>query len=96
MAEMAATDANHRIAYALTIAQQASASGESHKQWVIDRMVRALTGCILSVTAHTTDYGRAYTTTTSQESDEYRAWVAACTAGVDGPETYLWDTGIAP
>lgn len=46
--------------------------GEHHKQWVIDQMVRALTG------------------------DSYESWVAAHKHGEDGPDTYGWDTGIAP
>jgi hypothetical protein len=28
--------------------------------------------------------------------DEYEAWVADAKAGEDGPDTYRWDTGIAP
>jgi hypothetical protein len=28
--------------------------------------------------------------------DGYDAWIAAYQAGEDGPETYSWDTGIAP
>lgn len=46
--------------------------GEHHKTWVVDQMVRALTG------------------------SRYEEWVRAAKAGEDGPETYDWDTGIAP
>lgn len=28
--------------------------------------------------------------------DDYDAWVADACDGEDGPETYEWDTGIAP
>lgn len=28
--------------------------------------------------------------------DEYCAWVAEMKAGEDGPDTYTWETGIAP
>lgn len=46
--------------------------GEHHKAWVIDQMVRALTG------------------------DGYDEWVRRACDGEDGPNTYSWDTGIAP
>ncbi len=46
--------------------------GEHHKIWVIDQMVRAMTG------------------------DDYEAFVAAVCDGDCGPDTYTWDTGIAP
>jgi hypothetical protein len=46
--------------------------GDHHKQWVLDQVVRVLTG------------------------PGYDAWVTAQKAGEDGPESYSWDTGIAP
>ena len=46
--------------------------GEHHKTWVIDQMVRVLTG------------------------DRYNEIVAEACDGEDGPETYGWDTGVAP
>lgn len=46
--------------------------GAHHKQWVIDQVVRVLTG------------------------DRYDEWVRGIKDGVDGPDTYHWDEGIAP
>ena len=46
--------------------------GSHHKQWVIDQMVRALTG------------------------DQYEEWVERFNDGDEGPDTYLWEEGIAP
>ena len=46
--------------------------GDHHKTWVIDQMVRALTG------------------------DLYEKWVAEHCAGECGPDSYEWDTGVAP
>lgn len=46
--------------------------GSHHKTWVIDQMVRALTG------------------------DKYRTWVERVCDGNEGPDTYTWETGIAP
>lgn len=46
--------------------------GTHHKKWVIDQMVRALTG------------------------DKYPDFVAAYNDGDEGPNTYAWETGIAP
>ena len=57
--------------------------GAHHKAWVIDQMVRALTGC--------------QTTNAIQvANDEYKQWVKNARAGQDGAETYNWDEGIAP
>lgn len=58
---------------ALAIAMKSGGvDGSHHKAWVIDQMVRALTGTY------------------------YEAWVAEHNNGEDGPDTYEWDTGIAP
>lgn len=48
--------------------------GDHHKQWVLDQVVRILTG----------------------SEAAYADWVATHNAGEDGPNTYEWDTGIAP
>lgn len=86
-----------RIAYALEIAHEAGGvDGAHHKAWVIDQMVRALTGCP-TVTKTAADYrGQSYDYSAQGESDEYLAWVTLAKAGEDGPETYEWDEGIAP
>lgn len=70
--------------------------GAHHKQWIIDQMVRALTGCSMVERTAVDHRGRAYTYFTQGESDEYLAWVADYCDGEDGPETYSWDCGIAP
>lgn len=82
---------------ALEIAQcDGQVDGDHHKAWAIDQMVRALTGCPL-VEATAKDYrGEPYTYKTMGESAEYKAFVTAAKAGEDGPESYEWDTGIAP
>ena len=46
--------------------------GGHHKQWVLDQVVRILTGFA------------------------YEAWIRQYEDGDEGPETYKWDTGIAP
>ncbi len=73
-----------RIKRALELAVKYGGIDESHHQtWVIDQMVRELTGC----------------PTISQElgeSEEYLKLVREAREGEDGPETYDWDLGIAP
>jgi hypothetical protein len=70
--------------------------GAHHKNWVIDQMVRALTGCPL-VTTSSTDYaGKPYTYESQAESKEYQELVRQARAGEDGPETYEWDEGTPP
>jgi len=69
-----------RIRRALEIARSGMVDGAHHKAWIIDQMVRALTGCEES----------------EPESAEYWIWVANTKAGGDGPDTYQWDEGIPP
>ena len=54
------------------IIQYGGIDGAHHKQWLLDQIVRTLTG------------------------DAYENWVKEYQDGEDGPETYLWDEGIAP
>jgi hypothetical protein len=76
----------NRIAKALDVANcYGSIDGAHHKMWVIDQMVRALTGCP-DIPAEVS-FG---------EGDEYRKFLANHCKGVDGPDTYAWDEGIAP
>lgn len=88
---------DEKIARALEIAvRYGGIDGGHHKMWVIDQMVRALTGCP-EVTDQAIDYrGAPYSFTRQGESEEYLAWVREAKAGKDGPDTYGWDEGIAP
>lgn len=61
-----------KIEEALEFAEYGAIDGDHHKMWVIDQIVRALTGA------------------------DYEKWVKAFCDGEAGPETYEWDTGIAP
>lgn len=70
-----------RINNALDLAvEYGGIDGDHHKAWVIDQMIRELTGCPDAL----------------GESEEYREFVRKARDGEDGPETYDWDTGIAP
>lgn len=62
--------------------------GDHHKAWVIDQMVRALTGCC-------PNQGDGALPAFDNSAD-YIAFVADAKAGEDGPDTYAWDEGIAP
>lgn len=86
-----------RIAKALEFAvEYGSIDGAHHKDWVIDQMVRALTGCPM-VTVNALDWkGIPFQFEKQGESDEYRKLVADAKDGADGPDSYEWDTGIAP
>ena len=70
--------------------------GAHHKTWVIDQMVRALTGCPMVEKKFTDATGKAYKYEVQGESKEYDKLVKEACAGEDGPETYSWDEGIAP
>lgn len=87
----------HAIAKALQIAfQDSQIDGAHHKTWVIDQMVRALTGCPL-ITKGALDYRRQpYTYKGFGESELYKAFIKKHNAGEEGPDTYDWDLGIPP
>lgn len=86
-----------RIADALNFADSyGQEDGGHHKMWVIDQMVRCLTGCPLVEHTKNDAYGSPYTFQELGESDEYRTFIAEHNAGEDGPDTYHWDEGTAP
>ena len=67
-------------------AEFAYVDGDHHKMWVIDQMVRCLTGCPLEMRTAKDYKGRPYEYEALGESDAYRAFIG------DGE----WDEGIAP
>lgn len=79
-----------RIERALQYATQyGTIDGGHHKTWVIDQMVRALTGCPMTeLTSRFPDEnGNAYTYAGQGESEAYREFLAVSPG---------WDEGIAP
>jgi len=91
------TPEKHQIKKALDKAFQfGSTDGEHHKMWVIDQMVRALTGCPMVTKKSLDCNGIEYTYSAQGESEEYREWVTKFSDGEDGPNTYEWDEGRAP
>ena len=90
--EEVAADADRRIGQALHYASEyAYIDGAHHKMWVIDQMVRALTGCPMVEKSATDVRGTPYTYEAQGESDEYREFV-----GSDDEDAGEWDEGIAP
>lgn len=70
--------------------------GDHHKAWVIDQIVRTLTGCPL-VTKQGLDFsGKTYDYKALGESAEYLQLIEDACAGDDGPDTYTWDVGVPP
>lgn len=78
-------EAPERIRKALEYAQVGLFDGAHHKQWVIDQMVRALTGCPM---VEETAKDQSYVYQVQGESEHYQAWVRALDTD--------WDTGIGP
>jgi hypothetical protein len=86
-----------RIEQALSIAvRYGGFDGEHHKAWAIDQMVRALTGCPTVERSAVDARGKPYTFETFGESAEYLELVREACDGEDGPDSYVWDRGIAP
>ena len=86
-----------RIKRAIEVAVQCGGhDGEPHKAWVIDQMVRCLTGCPTETRTAKTRSGQVYSYEALGESDEYIRLIVEAKAGEDGPDTYDWDVGIPP
>ena len=76
-----------RIARALKYAESGVYDGDHHKMWVVDQMVRALTGCPVVIASAVDACGEPYRFEAQGESEEYLKFVR-----------YMgdWDEGIAP
>lgn len=86
-----------RIEKALEVANRyGGIDGGHHKMWVIDQMVRVLTGCPEIELTGMNVSGDIYKYTALGKSDEYLEWIEGYRGGEDGPEAYLWDIGVAP
>lgn len=87
----------HAIAKALQIAfESGQTDGDHHKAWVLDQMVRALTGCPLVEKTAIDWTKQPYKYKGFGESELYKAFIAKHNQGEDGPDTYEWDPGIPP
>lgn len=70
--------------------------GGHHKHWVLDQVVRILTGC-QPVPREAIDVnGKTYSYLALGESEGYLEWVKSYCQGPDGPDDYEWDTGVPP
>jgi len=89
-----------RIEKALSILMDwGQVNGIYQKAWVIDQVVRALTGSPVRQTEISNKQDIIYTDTVMLKSEPYRQWVALyCAPEVpDDPDTgYTWSEGIAP
>ena len=95
-----------KIALALELA--GCPDGEHHLHYIIDQMVRALTGCPVTEKSFTDCNGLVYNAEVQGESEEYEVWVARyegdCTCCLhDGEDdcvddcecdVYEWDVGV--
>lgn len=70
--------------------------GAHHKTWVIDQMIRALTACPIVQKRAVDANGNPYTFDAFGESEQYQRVVREACNSEDGPNTYEWDTGVAP
>ena len=82
-----ATEAGARIARALRYAAGGIPDGDHHKTWVIDQMVRALTGCPMVTKTAGGGLSGEYSYAAQGESGEYLEFIR--NAGE-------WEEGVAP
>lgn len=91
------TEAEQRIEKALKLAvRYCGIDGSHHKDYALDQVVRALTGCPMVQATAIGSNGQPYTYERQGESEEYVKLVAdACTEDGD-PEAYSWPVGTPP
>lgn len=71
--------------------------GSHHKDWLIDQIARILKGTKVIVKIAKWDNGyEEERFILDDASSEYNKWVADMCDGEDGPNTYIYDVGIAP
>jgi hypothetical protein len=92
---VSATDDRIKQALALAV-RYGGIDGDHHKAWVIDQMVRVLTGCPQATFKARDAKGHEYEYEGLGKSEEYKQLVADACAGDDGPDTYSWDEGVPP
>lgn len=78
------------------IVQYGGTDGAHHKQWVLDQVTRALTGCPMVTVSATDVNGIPYTYEKQGDGEDYIKLVAWACDGEDGPDTYAWDEGCPP
>lgn len=70
--------------------------GEHHKAWVLDQVARILNGAPITVMKACWEDGYSEIRYYVGSCDRYKEWVAGVKDGEDGPDSYPYDTGIAP
>lgn len=91
-------DYKKMVEEALSVAlQYGGIDGAHHKDWVIDQMVRALTGCPMVEKTEEDCRGNDYTFLARVESEDYKAFVrAACNPDGTEEDEYTWSEGVPP
>ena len=87
---------DERVAEALSFVLGGVPDGDHHKAWMIDQIVRILTGCQAETVALTDCNGIAFDAEVLGANDEYFEFLRQYSNGEDGPHTYTWDVGIPP
>ena len=86
-----------KISKAITVAvQYGGIDGSHHKDWVIDQMVRCLTGCPTVKMVNKHGAHGPFEFEGLGKSDEYEELIREAKHGEDGDDTYSWSEGIAP
>ena len=71
--------------------------GSHHKGWVLDQVARILKGSEIEIRKASWDNGESeYHVNIVRPSEEYKQWVVQMGEGINGPETYSYDEGVAP
>jgi hypothetical protein len=81
----------------LWIEQYSGCDGAHHKDWLIDQIARINLGAEIIVSEASWDNGtKELRYELDKPTEKYLDWVASMKDGEDGPDTYDYNTGIAP
>lgn len=71
--------------------------GAHHKDWLLDQVARILNGTEIIIKIAKWDNGHTENRfNLGEPSQKYLDWVTELKDGEDGPDTYSYDTGVAP
>lgn len=81
----------------LWIEMYSGIDGGHHKDWLIDQIARIIKGTkIIVKMAKWDNYHEEERFSLEEPPEQYHKWVENMKDGEDGPDTYSYDTGIAP
>ena len=88
---------SEKVAAALDfVAEYGLIEGEEHRKWVLDQVVRVLTGCPATKQVFVDSEDRERIVRSLGESEAYQEFVVQQVVSDEGVPILMWDTGVEP